>query len=113
VRATGDIDFLYEQSAENVKRLCGALEEFGAPPQFIDSDFMLSRDSVTQIGREPFRIDFLSSISGVSFEHVLAGAQKTEIGGQPLLVIGLPELRANKRATGRDKDKLDLRLLPP
>ena len=113
VRATGDIDFLYEQTPKNVKRLCKALEEFGAPAHLIDADFLLSRNAVTQIGNEPLRIDLLSSISGVSFEQVRAGAVETSIAGQRLLIIGLAELRVNKRATGRVKDKEDLRRLTP
>lgn len=111
VRATGDIDFLYEQSPQNVTRLCAALEEFGAPKQLIDAEFLLSPEAVTQIGNEPFRIDLLASISGVSFETVRAGAVETEIGGERLLIIGLEELRVNKRATGRAKDKEDVRRL--
>lgn len=111
VRATGDIDFLYEQSPKNVKRLCAALEEFGAPTQLIDAEFLLSPEAVTQIGNEPLRIDLLASISGVRFEKARAGAVRTDIGGQRLLILGLDELRANKRATGRAKDKEDLRRL--
>ncbi|MEP7382526.1 MAG: DUF6036 family nucleotidyltransferase [Gemmatimonadota bacterium] len=111
VRATGDIDFLYEQSPRNVRRLCRALEEFGAPAQLIDADFLLSPNAVTQIGNVPLRIDLMASISGVSFEQVRAGAVESAIAEQHLLIIGLDELRVNKRATGRVKDKEDLRRL--
>ena len=31
VRATGDVDFLYEQTPGNVDALCKALRDFGAP----------------------------------------------------------------------------------
>lgn len=111
VRATGDIDFLYQRTKENVARLCAALRDFGAPDQLIDPAFLISAGSVTQIGLEPFRIDLLASVSGVTFKQVLTGAERIEIGGQPLLVIGLEELRANKAATGRAKDQDDLRRL--
>ncbi len=111
VRATGDIDFLYEQDPENVARLCKALEDFGAPKQFIDPAFLLSANAVTQIGNPPLRIDLLSAISGVAFEAVRAGAIATELAGERLLIIGLAELLVNKRATGRAKDKDDVRRL--
>ncbi|MDB4899247.1 MAG: nucleotidyltransferase family protein [Gemmatimonadetes bacterium] len=111
VRATGDIDFLYDRASRNVARLCAAMGEFGAPPQLIDAEFMMSDDAVTQIGQEPFRIDLLASISGVSFKEVFAGAVKIELEGQRLLVIGLAELLRNKAATGRVKDVTDLRRL--
>ena len=108
VRATGDIDFLYEQSPKNVLRLCAALREFGAPEMLIDADFLLTPNAVTQIDNPPLRIDLLSSISGVSFKEVRAGAVKTDIGDARLLIIGLEELRRNKQASGRPKDREDL-----
>lgn len=108
VRATGDIDFLYEQTEENVQRLCAALHDFGAPPYLIDPAFLLSPDAVTQIGLPPLRIDLLASITGVTFGEVRAGAEQIELEGQRVLVIGLTELRANKGATQRAKDKTDL-----
>ncbi|MBK6486698.1 MAG: nucleotidyltransferase [Gemmatimonadetes bacterium] len=111
VRATGDIDFLYEQSPKNVRRLCKALEAFGAPEHLVDADFLLSPNALTQLGNEPLRIDLLASISGVSYEEVRAGAEEAGVGGQRLLIIGLDELRKNKRASGRPRDKEDLRRL--
>ncbi|GAC1462440.1 MAG: hypothetical protein PVSMB1_13080 [Gemmatimonadaceae bacterium] len=111
VRATGDIDFLYDQKAENVARLCAALRDFGAPEHLIDPKFLLSPNAVTQIGRAPLRIDLLAAITGVSFAKVRAGADQVELDGQRLFVIGINELRTNKRATGRAKDKEDLRRL--
>lgn len=111
VRATGDIDFLYEQTDSNVKRLCDALRDFGAPPRLIDPEFLLSPDAVTQIGLPPLRIDLLSSITGVTFAQVRTGAEEVELEGQRVLVIGLSELLTNKRATGRGKDHTDLRRL--
>ncbi len=111
VRATGDIDFFYEQTEENVQRLCAALHDFGAPAHLIDPEFLILPDAVTQIGRAPLRIDLLSSITGVTFAEVRAGAEVVELEGQRVLVIGLTELRANKSATGRGKDRSDLRRL--
>lgn len=78
----GDIDFLYEQSTKNVRRLCAALREFGARERLIDADFLLSQNAVTQIGNQPLRIDLLSSISGVSFEEARAGAVETDVGSE-------------------------------
>ncbi len=112
VRATSDIDFLYRCSADNVARLCHALAEFGAPEIVIDPVALLNPDTVSAFGSPPHRIDLLASISGVDFEMVWQGAQRITIGDLTLRVIGLAELRQNKSATGRAKDKSDLRLLP-
>lgn len=109
IRATGDIDFLYKQTTANVRRLCAALREFGAPEHLVDPPFLLSPNAVTQIGLPPLRIDLLAAISGVSFAEVDAGAHHVEVDGQRLRVIGVNELRRNKQAAGRAKDKQDLR----
>jgi hypothetical protein len=111
VRATGDIDFLYRRAPENVRRLCEAMEEFGAPPVVIDYDVLMMPDRVTMFGSPPYRIDLLSDISGVTFEQVWAGCLQIEVQGQLMRVIGPEELRLNKAATGRRKDADDLRKL--
>lgn len=111
VRATGDIDFLYQQTDDNVERLCSALRAFGAPGHLIDPEFLMSANAETQIGHEPLRIDLLAAITGVAFDEVRAGVNEAELEGQRMLVIGIRELRANKRATGRPRDHDDLRRL--
>lgn len=111
IRATGDIDFLYSQTAANVGRLCNALRDFGAPEQLIDRSFLLTPGAVTQIGVPPLRIDLLATITGVTFAEARSGAERAELHGQRLLVIGIDELRRNKQATGRPKDRDDLRRL--
>jgi predicted nucleotidyltransferase len=111
VRATGDIDFLYRRTKAVVRRLCAAMEDFGAPPEIIDQDALMTPEIVTQFGQPPFRIDLLNAIDGVSFEAVWAGATMVTVQGRPMRVIGLAELRANKAATGRRKDAEDVRRL--
>ncbi len=111
IRATADIDFLYRCTAANVGRLCRAMNDFGAPPAVIDEAALMTPDLVTQFGQPPYRIDLLSSIDGLSFAEVWAGALTITIQQQRLRVIGLAELRANKMATGRRKDADDARKL--
>jgi predicted nucleotidyltransferase len=111
VRATGDIDFLYRRTKAAVRRLCAAMEDFGAPSEVIDEDALMTPEIVTQFGQPPFRIDLLNAIDGVSFEQVWAGAATVKLQGQTIRVIGLAELRANKMATGRPRDAEDVRRL--
>lgn len=66
VRATGDIDFLYRRNKKNVARLRLALMEFGAPPEVLDEEALMSPNA---------------------------------------------DLLRNKAATGRPKDREDLRQL--
>ena len=111
IRATGDIDFLYRRTRMNVKRLIGAMGQFGAPANVIDEEALMKAGTVTQFGKPPQRIDLLSEIDGVTFPEVWRGAVTARVGGQEISVIGLKELRANKGATGRRKDEEDLRQL--
>ena len=111
IRATGDIDFMYRLTRANVRRLCLAMEDFGAPHSVIDETALMTPETVMQFGKPPYRIDLLNSIDGVSFEQVWTGATATTIQGQKVPVIGLAELRANKAATGRKKDADDVRKL--
>lgn len=113
IRATGDIDFLYESSARNVRRLCAALGAFGAPANVIHADALESPGTISAFGQPPYRIDLLNTIDGVTFDEVWRGSIRTTLGGLPVRVIGLAELRANKAASGRPKDREDLAKLPP
>jgi predicted nucleotidyltransferase len=111
IRATGDIDFLYRRTKSVVRRLCAAMEEFGAPTEMIDETSLMTPQLVTQFGKPPYRIDLLNKIDGVTFEQVWRGATSVTIQAQQIRVIGLDELRANKTATGRRKDADDARKL--
>lgn len=111
VRATGDMDFLYRRTRANVRRLCEAMDDFGAPPELIDEEALMTPEIVTQFGRPPHRIDLLNTIDGVTAKKVWAGALSTTVQGLPMKVIGLVELRANKKVTGRRKDADDVRSL--
>lgn len=111
IRATGDIDFLYRRTRPNVRRLCTAMDNFGAPPEIIDETALMTPDVVTQLGIPPNRIDLLNTIDGVTFRQVWDGSASTTIQGQKLGVIGLAELVANKTATGRIRDADDVRRL--
>lgn len=111
IRATADMDFLYRCTPANVTRLCAALREFGAPENVIDEQALIEPDTVTQFGQPPHRIDLLNAIDGVTFKEVWKGAERIDIEGNKMRVIGRPELRRNKAATGRKKDLSDIRAL--
>ena len=106
-RATGDIDIWVEPSAENSARVYRSLVAFGAPLQEIDESTFATPGIVFQIGVAPRRIDIITTISGVGFAEAYDHGQVIEIEGLPIPVLSLDDLIRNKRATGRDKDRLD------
>lgn len=110
-RATQDLDVLVAPTTANARRVVAALAEFGFAELAADWRWFTKPYRVTMLGRIPLRIDVLTGISGVSFAVAWKNriTMPTEIGDIP--VLGLADLRANKRAAGRPKDLLDLALL--
>ena len=107
-RATQDLDVLVAPTVANARKLSAALAEFGFANLAADWRWFAKPYHVTMLGRLPFRIDVLTSISGVSFpvawkNRIMMPTDVGEIG-----VLGLAELRANKLAAGRPKDLLDI-----
>lgn len=112
-RATGDLDVVVRPTPENALRVVDALRAFGAP---VDAHGVTGADfeapgNVYQVGLPPRRIDLMTSLSGVEFDEAWASRVAIELEGMRIPFLGLEALRRNKRATGRDKDLLDLRLL--
>ena len=106
-RATGDLDIWVRPTAENAARVLSALRRFGAPLHDLSLEDLSRPDVVFQIGLPPYRIDLLTSISGVSFDEAWTGRLVAEVDRQPLPFIGREELLRNKRAAGRPKDIAD------
>jgi predicted nucleotidyltransferase len=110
-RATGDIDFWIRRTPENAERTLRALAAFGAPVEEISVSELTTPDLVIQFGVEPNRIDILTSIDGVEFEAAWPRRTEVVIDGVGVPLLGLAELIANKRASGRPKDRQDLVVL--
>ncbi|MCE2792010.1 MAG: hypothetical protein ACK493_11950 [Planctomycetota bacterium] len=110
-RSTGHIDLWIRPSAANADRVWLALKRFRAPLAKMSArDFELP-DLVYQMGVAPQRIDLLTSVSGVEFDEAWQNRKQVEVSGLSVPVLGLSELIANKLATGRAKDLLDVELL--
>ena len=112
-RATGDLDVWVRPSPDNASRVMTALSQFGAPVADlgIDAEDFTHADVVAQLGIPPYRIDLLTSISGVDFESAWAERVYGTIAGIRVPVLGRRSFVLNKRATGRTKDVADLESL--
>ena len=112
-RATGDLDVWVRPDADNASRLITALERFGAPTNDlgIAAEDFVKPDVVAQLGVPPYRIDLLTSISGVDFDTAWSERVEGDIAGVRVPVLGRRAFVANKRATGRTKDSADLEAL--
>lgn len=110
-RATLDLDVFVEPTLANARRIGAALAEFGFEASSREWRHFAEPDRMMTLGREPLRIDVLNRISGVTFATAWKHRTVGVLHGRRIYVIGLRELRRNKRASGRAKDLLDLALL--
>ncbi len=112
-RVTGDLDVWIEQSAENAQCVWAALTAFGAPLDTLGigvADFTAA-DRVVQLGLPPYRLDIMTSVSGISFGEVWEHRISGTLFGVPVFFLGRDALIRNKRASGREKDMRDVRAL--
>jgi hypothetical protein len=100
-RATLDLDLLVEPSESNAKRLGGALADFGYPALARQWREFTQLDRMATLGRPPLRIDIMTSISGVSFDHAWRTRLRSKWGRYSIGFLGRETFVANKKATGR------------
>jgi Nucleotidyl transferase of unknown function (DUF2204) len=110
-RATKDIDFFVWATPDNSVNLMKALGKFGAPLHDISAADFSSEGVVFQIGNSPRRIDIITNISGVKFEHAYADKSVIFLEGLEVPVISIADLITNKRASGRMQDLADVEKL--
>ena len=111
-RHTGDLDVWIDHRADNAARLIQALRDFGFGEVGLAVADFTTPNQVVQLGYPPFRIDLLTSIDGVDFQQAWVRRERLEHDGLPINFIGLDDLKANKRASGRPRDIDDLENLP-
>lgn len=110
-RYTGDLDIWVRATTVNAGRILAALQAFGAPLHDLTAEDLVRPGTVFQIGVVPSRIDLLTSISGLEFDDAWNRRVKLDLPGVTVFAIGRDDFVANKRATGRPKDLLDIALL--
>ena len=108
VRMTEDLDFWLARTRANAQRVMHAVVEFGWSDPALTVDALLEPGKVFMLGRKPNRIDLLTSISGVEFDDCYPRRVPGVLDGVQIPLIGLDDLLANKRATGRLRDLGDV-----
>ena len=64
-----------------------------------------------RMGVPPVRLEILTTIYGVEFGACYARRRQGEFDGAPISLITLDDLKTNKAASGRLKDRLDVERL--
>lgn len=107
-RATGDLDVWINPTRSNARQVIAALREFGAPVTEISETDLASPGIVYQIGVAPGRIDILTDLTALDFDSAWENRVRMPVGDLEADFLGLQDLIANKRATGRARDLADV-----
>ena len=111
-RATEDIDIWVASKPENARRIVKSLRSFGFDVPELSEDLFLKPDSIVRMGVPPLRIELSTTIAGVQFDECYKNRITETIDGIKVSLINLPDLKRNKKATGRFRDLDDLERLP-
>ncbi len=112
-RYTKDLDVWVWTDPSNTGRIVTALAEFGFGGLGLSAADFEESDVVVQLGREPQRIDILTFATGLRFDEAYEHRVMIDVGGLSVPFISVDDLRTNKLATGRLRDRADAGDLPP
>ncbi|HRY45394.1 MAG TPA: hypothetical protein P5164_15765 [Thermoanaerobaculia bacterium] len=100
------------RSPRNAEKVVAAIRSFGFDVPALSVELLMKPDQVIRMGLPPLRIEVLTSVTGVEFEECWASRNEMLLGGEPVWLPKLEDLKKNKAASGRPKDLEDLRHLP-
>ncbi len=92
----------------NAARQVSALQAFGFAVPELTPELFLRPDRVIRMGVVPNRIEIQTGIDGVRFAECFPRRITAELDGVRVLLISREDLKASKRASGRNKDLADL-----
>ncbi len=105
---TQDVDLFPKKSPENGKRILAAIDELGFESSIEITEKILRGADFVQLKNGPFDLDLVFAPDGIeSFEA--ASKRMTLIDGFP--VANIRDIISSKKASGREKDLVDLPLL--
>lgn len=104
------MDIWVQPDNKNKAALLAALKEFGIEDDDLErlSHIDLSKAQLFFVGDKPRRIDFLTKVSGVSFNEAILEVDHFPIDDKQVPVIQYHHLLLTKMTTGRAKDKADI-----
>ncbi len=109
-RTTGDIDLWIKPDNINRDKIIYALKTLYVDETSLQElkNLDFEKHIVFSDGEKPFKIDFMTHVSGVKFDDAWISKQMAEIEGLPIPFINLHHLVISKFNTGRPQDKMDV-----
>ncbi len=106
-RYTKDIDLWLWMSEPNIEKLIKAIKDFGFGSLHLEIEDFMTPENVIQLGYEPYRIDLLMDVDGVSFEDCYERRTEAELDGTEVKFLSLQDLIVAKKKAGRLQDLAD------
>lgn len=112
VRTTGDMDVWVKKTKDNYKKLIAAFAEFQMPVfDMTEENFMSDRFDVWMFGREPVKIELMTTVKGLDFGDTFDKSQVHIEDGLQIRFLHINSLIDAKKAAGRYKDLDDINQL--
>lgn len=109
-RATFDLDIFIEATSENTQRLLDSLVDAGLVTASLTNVEDVLANEIT-IFKDRVRIDVQTLTPGLKFQDAWKRKETMDYQGQKFYVLSLQDLISSKKASGRDVDLEDVRLL--
>ena len=109
-RATFDLDILIETTLNNAERLLDSLLEANLGTASLISAEELLAHEIT-VFQDRVRIDVQTTTPGLVFEEAWKNREVVNYRGQVIFIVSKSDLIASKKASGREVDLEDVRLL--
>ncbi|MGE0067382.1 MAG: hypothetical protein AB7T48_08515 [Solirubrobacterales bacterium] len=111
VRATGDIDAVFDPGPDNVDRIRCLVDQWGAtrPDGSPIPVGGIAGDRTIHLSTPHGELDLLSeTAAGLAFSDLLARSETRRVDGVDAPICSLADLVAMKRSVGRERDLVDL-----
>jgi hypothetical protein len=111
VRATRDVDAVFDPKPENVQRIRTLVSHWGAtrPDGSAVPMESISGDRSIHLATDRGELDLVSErTAGIPFSDLRARAETKKVDGVEAPICSLADLVAMKRAVGRERDLADL-----
>lgn len=112
VRTTGDMDIWVRKTAGNYKKLLLAFQDFGLPVfDMTEENFLSDKFDVWSFGREPVKIELMTTVKGLDFEEAFNSSQYYNESDVKIRFLHINSLLQAKKASGRHRDIDDIEQL--
>lgn len=108
-RATADLDLWYKPTLNNLQKIINAFKEYGFDVSELEEAVFDPTKTFLPFPTPGFRTELLPFLAGdIPFDEAKAKADKIELDGVNVPIIGYDDLVRSKAFTNRLKDQADI-----